>query len=206
MGLAVNEKRTPRDHTLSFLKVVLGLVATFTNDLMRMGVCKGLLGMRSKLGRQETRMILGVSAFSSMATLTWLTGKRDNPSGLPYLLPLTFSLIVGLYSLISSVRINRKVRRIRKRLEGTIEPLEGNGELQERQKQMLEKYERWEDACRWNARIAAFVILLELILGCTVLALKPLRSWDELIMLNPSRFLFYAYVMRYWKHKMFPIQ
>lgn len=206
MGLAVNEKREPQDHTLSFLKVVLGLVATFTNDLFRTGISKGMLGMRSKLGRQETRMVLGVSAFSAMATLTWLTGKRENPSILPYLLPLTFSLIVGLYSLISNVRINRKVRRIRKRLEETIEPLEGNWELQERQKEMLEKYERWAAACRWNTRITAFVLLLEIILACTVLALKPLRSWDELIMLNLSRFLFYSYVMLYWKRKMFPIQ
>lgn len=205
MAIGANELRDPKDHTLSFLKVVLGLLATLLSDLLKVGVCKGVLGMRSKLVRQETRMVLGVSAFSAMANLTWLTGKRNNASALPYLLPLTFSLIVGLFALITSVRIGRKVKRIRKRLEGTIEPLEGNGELQERQQQALEKYVRWESACRGNVRAIIFTLFLELLAGGLVLSINKLRAWDEVLMFTPSRFIFYVYVMFYWKRKVFPI-
>jgi hypothetical protein len=221
---SVGELKDPYDNTLAFIKVIFGLISTLFFNVFYLLLIKGYMGMRSKLMRQEMRMIIGTSAFSAMSSLTWLSAKhsmdRENVNDLKEsfrmatLLPLTFSLIVNLLGVISAFRIVKVTRRFSARLQKTVESLNIQqtemedtgtefGEIQRQQKQTAGKYKSWLSASKLILKISALVAALDLNNCLLVIWLENIKPWSEILVLIQNRILLYIIVMIFWRNKVF---
>jgi hypothetical protein len=221
---SVGEIKDPYDNTLAFIKVILGLLSTLFFNAFYLLLIKGFMGMRSKLMRQEMRMVIGASAFSAMSSLTWLSAKhsleKDNINDLresfmmATLLPLTFSLIVNIFALVSAFRMVKVTRRFSGRLQKTVESLNLHqdnlrdtrdefDDIQRQQRVTADKYKSWLSASKLVLKIVALVTALDLSSCLLVICMERAKPWSDILILVQNRVLFYVFVMVIWRNKVF---
>ena len=222
---SVGELKDPYDNTLAFIKVILGLLSALFFNIFYLLLIKGFMGMRSKLMRQEMRMVIGASAFSAMSSLTWLSAKhslhKDNVNDfresfmMATLLPLTFSLIVNFFGIASAFRMVKVIRRFNRRLGKTVESLnvhQTNGEennrsefdeLQRQQRTTAGKYKSWLTASKLVLKATTLITALDLNSCLLVICLEKTKPWSEILILIQNRILFYVFVMVGWRNRVF---
>jgi hypothetical protein len=221
---SVGELKDPYDNTLAFIKVILGLLSTLFFNVFYLLLIKGFMGMRSKLMRQEMRMVIGTSAFSAMSSLTWLSAKHslDKDKAKDFresfmmatLLPLTFSLIVNFYGIFSAFRMVKVTKRFSVRLRKTVESLNLHqteaedartefDEVQRQQRLTAEKYKSWLSAAKLVLKVSAMISALDLGNCLLVICIEKANPWSELLILIQNKILFYIFVMAVWRHKVF---